>query len=98
SMSHGLCMFDADGRIILFNDRYADLTGLPATALTGRTLVDVVKTRSSVSNPEEFAAEIRAPCGKAKPTPIFSRPTTDACSELWSVRARMAAGSRHWRI
>jgi NO-binding membrane sensor protein with MHYT domain len=84
SMSQGLCMFDANGRIILFNDRYTDLTGLPVAALSGRTLLDVVKTRNSVGNAEEFVAEISAAMrqGKAKQTRIFSRPTMDAFSEL----------------
>ena len=66
SMSQGLCMFDANGRIILFNHRYTDLTGLPAAALTGRTLVDVVKTRNSVGNAEEFVAEISAAMRQGK--------------------------------
>ena len=54
------------GRIILFNHRYTDLTGLPAAALTGRTLVDVVKTRNSVGNAEEFVAEISAAMRQGK--------------------------------
>ena len=66
SMSQGLCMFDGNGRIILFNHRYTDLTGLPAAALTGRTLVDVVKTRNSVGNAEEFVAEISAAMRQGK--------------------------------
>ena len=75
-------MFDANGRIILFNHGYTDLTGLPAAALTGRTLVDVVTTRNSVGDAEEFALRSAPRCGKARRTRIFSRPTMDACSEL----------------
>jgi diguanylate cyclase (GGDEF)-like protein/PAS domain S-box-containing protein len=47
NMSHGLCMFDADGRITLFNERYARLMGLPATALKGLSLLDVFKLRKA---------------------------------------------------
>ena len=35
NMSQGLCMFDADGRIMLFNERYAKMMGLPAAWLKG---------------------------------------------------------------
>ena len=48
NMSHGLCMFDADGRIMLFNERYARLMGLPATALKGLSLLDVFKLPQGV--------------------------------------------------
>ena len=44
NMSQGLCMFDADGHILLFNERYVELmdrmTGMP---LQGRLLVDVLR-------------------------------------------------------
>jgi diguanylate cyclase (GGDEF)-like protein/PAS domain S-box-containing protein len=66
SMSQGLCMFDDDGRIILFNERYVDLTGLAPAALTGGTLVDVVKNRNTVGNVEEYVAEIRAAMRQGK--------------------------------
>ncbi len=36
NMSQGLCMFDADGRIVLFNERYAKMMGLSAAWLKGR--------------------------------------------------------------
>ena len=35
NMSQGLCMFDADGHIVLFNERYAKMMGLPAASLKG---------------------------------------------------------------
>ncbi|QQO17231.1 EAL domain-containing protein [Bradyrhizobium diazoefficiens] len=43
NMSQGLCMFDADGRIMLFNERYAAMLRCTDIALAGRLLVDVLK-------------------------------------------------------
>ena len=45
NMSQGLCMFDADGRILLFNDRYAQMMGRTGMALQGRLLLDVLRSR-----------------------------------------------------
>ena len=58
NMSQGLCMFDASGGIILFNDRYAQLTRMSTTSLEGRTLLDVVRTRNLPVSPEAFVAEV----------------------------------------
>ena len=43
NMSQGLCMFDADGKIILFNERYAAMLRRTDILLTGRLLVDVLR-------------------------------------------------------
>ncbi|MCP3388439.1 EAL domain-containing protein [Bradyrhizobium sp. CCGB12] len=43
NMSQGLCMFDADGKIILFNERYAAMLRRTDILLTGRRLVDVLR-------------------------------------------------------
>ena len=45
NMSQGLCMFDADGKIMLFNERYAKMMGLSAAWLNGRSLLDLFKHR-----------------------------------------------------
>jgi diguanylate cyclase (GGDEF)-like protein/PAS domain S-box-containing protein len=58
NMSQGLCMFDPDGRIILFNERYEQLTGLPAASLHGHSLLDVIKSRVLPGSPEEFVAQV----------------------------------------
>ena len=58
NMSQGLCMFEADGRIILFNDRYAELMGVSAAALKGLSLLDVFKLRRAsgrlASDPQAY--------------------------------------------
>jgi diguanylate cyclase (GGDEF)-like protein/PAS domain S-box-containing protein len=58
NMSRGLGMFEADGRILLFNSRFAKMTGLPAASLEGGTLLDVVRTRVLPGSPEEFVAQV----------------------------------------
>jgi diguanylate cyclase (GGDEF)-like protein len=47
NMPQGLCMYEKDGRIILFNDRYAVLMGIPPTDLKGLSLLDVFKLRKA---------------------------------------------------
>ena len=58
NMSQGLCMFEPDGRIILFNERYQQLTGLSAASLHGHSLLDVIKSRVLPGSPEEFVAQV----------------------------------------
>ena len=58
NMSQGLCMFEPDGRIILFNERYEQLTGLSAASLHGHSLLDVIKSRVLPGSPEEFVAQV----------------------------------------
>jgi diguanylate cyclase (GGDEF)-like protein/PAS domain S-box-containing protein len=64
NMSQGLCMFKADGRILLFNDRYAKMVGLPPRALVGASLLDVLKflkaTGAFTDDPAEMFARITA--------------------------------------
>jgi diguanylate cyclase (GGDEF)-like protein/PAS domain S-box-containing protein len=61
SMGQGLCMFDADGRIMLFNRQYTELTSLPADSLAGHSLIDVIKTRGmSEDAAREFVEGVAA--------------------------------------
>jgi diguanylate cyclase (GGDEF)-like protein/PAS domain S-box-containing protein len=43
NMAHGLCMFDADGKLVIFNPRFAEIYGLPvreiAPGMTTRQLM-----------------------------------------------------------
>jgi diguanylate cyclase (GGDEF)-like protein/PAS domain S-box-containing protein len=70
NMSQGLCMFDADGRIVLFNGRWAKLFGLPAASLEGLSLLDVIKHRKAAGeftgDPEEFFARVAAAVREGK--------------------------------
>ncbi len=64
NMSQGLCMYEADGRIILCNERYSKMTGSPASSLKGRSLLDLLKQRSTShefdEDPETYFARLIA--------------------------------------
>ena len=47
---HGLCMFNADGRIVAFNKRYIDLMALPANDLIGMSALDLFRLRKAAGN------------------------------------------------
>jgi PAS domain S-box-containing protein len=70
NMSQGLCMFEADGRIRLFNDRYAKMMGVPAESLEDMSLLDVIKRRKAsgdfVGDPEEFFKRVLAEVREGK--------------------------------
>jgi diguanylate cyclase (GGDEF)-like protein/PAS domain S-box-containing protein len=64
NMSQGLCMFDADGRILLFNEHYLRMMGRGDLDLKGRLLSDVLRELNAVGrwegNPDEFVANLIA--------------------------------------
>ena len=66
NMAQGLCMFQPDGRIILYNERYSELTGLPPDLLDGHSILDVIRSREWPGDPEEFVAEIFATMREGK--------------------------------
>jgi diguanylate cyclase (GGDEF)-like protein/PAS domain S-box-containing protein len=50
NMSQGLCMFDAAGRLVLFNQRYLDVYGFsPGQVQIGCTLQELLKLRYAVA-------------------------------------------------
>jgi PAS domain S-box-containing protein len=73
TMAQGLCMFDADGRIVLCNDRYAAMMGLSASSLKGLSLLNLlIKYRKSVgadlNDAEEVFASVLADAREGKST------------------------------
>ncbi|WP_441237234.1 bifunctional diguanylate cyclase/phosphodiesterase [Bradyrhizobium sp. 930_D9_N1_4] len=60
NMSQGLCMFDAEGKIQLFNERYAAMLGRTDIALAGRLLVDVLREEQSRGQWQGDASEFFA--------------------------------------
>ncbi|HMM88709.1 EAL domain-containing protein [Bradyrhizobium sp.] len=64
NMSQGLAMFDADGRIMLYNERYAEMLGRTGMTLQGRLLLDVLRQQKSLNrwdgDPDQFAASVIA--------------------------------------
>jgi PAS domain-containing protein len=64
NMSQGLIMFDAAERLVVCNDRYIEMYGLPrALAKPGTTLQEIIRTRvatgSLARDPDEYRAELR---------------------------------------
>ena len=57
-------MFDADGRILLFNERYVELMDRTGMPLQGRLLIDVLREVKAVGewdgDPDEFFASVLA--------------------------------------
>jgi diguanylate cyclase (GGDEF)-like protein/PAS domain S-box-containing protein len=73
NMSQGLCMFDAGGRIVLCNDRYATMMGLSTLSLKGLSLLNLlIKYRRSVgadtSDAEQVFTSVLADAREGKPT------------------------------
>ena len=64
NMSHGLCMFDAKGCVVLFNERYRALMGVSAEFLQGLSLLDLFKHRAATGDfagdPEKYFADVMA--------------------------------------
>jgi PAS domain S-box-containing protein len=72
NMSQGLCMFDAEGRIILSNERYAAMLGRSDIRLAGRALVDVLREEQAngrwQGDPDEFFARLVADARQGRST------------------------------
>ena len=85
NMPHGLCMYEKDGRIILFNDRYARLMGIPPTDLKGLSLLDIFRLRKASGHlkgdPNEEFRPWSPTCGTGAPARKLSKPTRplDSC-------------------
>jgi diguanylate cyclase (GGDEF)-like protein/PAS domain S-box-containing protein len=72
NMTHGLCMFDPEGRIVLFNRRYSEMMGESAAYLSGLSLLDLFKRRKANGtlrgDPDRIFADIMASIRQGKPT------------------------------
>jgi diguanylate cyclase (GGDEF)-like protein len=62
NMSQGLCMFDAEGRIILFNERMVTLMGDAVVNFKGRPLLDMLRHMKANGrwdgDPEQFFSKL----------------------------------------
>jgi diguanylate cyclase (GGDEF)-like protein/PAS domain S-box-containing protein len=62
NMSQGLCMYDAEGRVLLFNERYMTMMGRADVELNGRSLLDILKELQAAGRwqgkPEELFAQL----------------------------------------
>ena len=79
-------MFDADGNMTLFNERYAKMMGLSAAWLKGRSLLDLFKRRKASG---EFVGD---------PEGFFARVVTDAREGKFNTRIMQTSGGRALRV
>ena len=57
NMSQGLCMFDKDGRLVLWNRRYAEMYSLEDKMSVGDSLADLLKKRFAAGSLDEDPVE-----------------------------------------
>ena len=62
NMTQALCLFDAEGRIVLFNSHYSELMGFSPAFLKGLTFLELLKHRKAsgdfTDDPERFNAAV----------------------------------------
>src|SRR5690242_10397245 len=72
NMSHGLCMFDADARLVVCNERYLHMYGLSGqNAKPGCTVATLLEQRKKVGSfsgdPKRYCSELLAAIARGKP-------------------------------
>ncbi len=61
NMAHGLCMFDREMRLVVCNERYGEMYGVPPElTVPGTTLRSILEARVSGRAPEEVEQYVRA--------------------------------------
>ena len=80
NMSQGLGMFDAEGRILLFNERYMAMLGRTDAELRGRLLLDVLREQKAAGRWQEDTDE------------FFARLVADAKAGRSSTRVMQQRG------
>jgi diguanylate cyclase (GGDEF)-like protein/PAS domain S-box-containing protein len=73
NMSQGLCMFDAQARLVICNRRYREMYRLPPDiAKPGRPLRDLLEYRKAIrtfsGHPDEYTAELQAAIARGQTT------------------------------
>ncbi|MBV9260030.1 MAG: EAL domain-containing protein, partial [Pseudolabrys sp.] len=72
NMSQGLCMFDAQNRLLVWNDRYREMYRLPASKIWPRcTIRDLLNARVEAGtfplDPDRYEAELKTALKQGKP-------------------------------
>ena len=78
NMSQGLCMFDAHGHIVLFNERFTGMMGKMILAFRGKSLLDLLRYAKASGewdgDPDHFFAKLLAEArANESVTRIFER-------------------------
>ncbi len=83
NMVQGLCMHDMDGRIMLYNKKFAEMMGFAVDELHGKSLLDLVERREAIGvfsgDPQEYVAKVIASIREGRPE---SRTITSAGGRL----------------
>jgi diguanylate cyclase (GGDEF)-like protein/PAS domain S-box-containing protein len=62
NMTHGLCMFDSEGRVLVFNPRYAEMMGVSPDFLRDCTFLELMRERKAagqlIGDPEALTANV----------------------------------------
>ncbi len=70
NMSQGLCMYDAEGRVLMLNERYTKMTNFRGATLKGRSLLDLLKQRAASGDfdgdPDTYFTELTAKLRQGK--------------------------------
>jgi diguanylate cyclase (GGDEF)-like protein/PAS domain S-box-containing protein len=70
SMLQGLCMYNADGRVMLCNENFAEMMGFSVAEIHGKTLLDMVERRKErgefPSDPRKYVESVIADIRKGK--------------------------------
>ncbi len=100
NMSQGLNMFDAEGRLVVCNERYLQMYGLSADDVKpGATMQDLVRARIAngtffAIDPEHYIAELKEAMQKREPTHTeLELPDSASSRSSASRRPTAAAGS-----
>jgi methyl-accepting chemotaxis protein len=98
NMSQGLVMCDSAGQLLLCNNRYVEMYGVPPSlAKPGNKLVDLIRHRFATGSldgdPEKYCAELLAAMARGETRSAMVK-TPDGRTIL--VVNRPIAGGRHW--
>ena len=91
-ISHGLCMYDANGRLVLCNDRFRKMYGLPADIGPGSPFRAIMQAQQlfPLDVAEAYAAEVETEGGLPGPTDVAV--TTKHGEIIRIIRQRTADG------
>lgn len=72
NMRHGLAMYDADGRVVVFNRQYASQLDLDPDNLLGRSLLDLIRERKAkghpIADPDKFFVDALTAAARGETT------------------------------
>ena len=71
NLSQGVCMYDADGCVVLFNARFAEMMGFETDTLVGRSLLDLMRQRKAAGHfsgdPQEYFEQVMSEVRRGAP-------------------------------